>query len=465
MAYRPRYKYIPLKLALAIEPYAAGRGVSKVARSKRGFMRAYEEAKEWKNLSEYWLRRRDGFIARHMAQVEGNDESLWEDDGSPTRRHLALIMWAYTPDAARVRRWMKRAATVDGGRPESGRPLIRVEYTTGETGWAELIEPEVARIDNHPLTPKLRYGDLVRLGPPSCTDCRLPTVYEVISTNRDVPGTTGGPRTTYRPSPMALHLAAEGAAASCRHKDHGVVGYVRGDHVVVRLTRPVGVPLWRTVDGVPVEYTIGGLQKCYSFATRCVEAEGPDISEMVDNADDVSFDEVRDNVKEPTLDDWAQDMGYELDPEDGLTLEDDWAVSFHRGVFRGRPAYYVVHSGIEHIWTWDDECGDPPARKVDPFDLTYLENRAWGLFKGQPVRAEPRWMSPAEIQALGVDFWDTDPSQEYEHRAARYDLEGPDSIVLYDGPDGWVSPDDIDVLQWAVEREVDRVPVIVVNPE
>jgi hypothetical protein len=36
-----------------------------------------------------------------MAQVKAHGEPLWKD-GVPTRRHLALIMWAYSPSPARL---------------------------------------------------------------------------------------------------------------------------------------------------------------------------------------------------------------------------------------------------------------------------------------------------------------------------------------------------------------------------
>lgn len=76
------------------EPMAAKLGVSKVARSSRGFMRAYQRAGSFAKLPEKWKRKREAFIARHMAQ--GKSEQLWKN-GKPSRRALALIMWAYMP--------------------------------------------------------------------------------------------------------------------------------------------------------------------------------------------------------------------------------------------------------------------------------------------------------------------------------------------------------------------------------
>jgi len=81
-------KYVPL---------ARERGVSEVARSSRGFVTALRKAGSVSALPEKWQRKRDAFIKRHMAQVHAHHEPLNEPDGTPTRRHLALIMWAYSP--------------------------------------------------------------------------------------------------------------------------------------------------------------------------------------------------------------------------------------------------------------------------------------------------------------------------------------------------------------------------------
>jgi len=78
--------------------------VSEVARSSRGFLRAFARADgDPDNLSPYWRDRRNAFIARHVAQVKQRGEPLMRD-GLPTRRHLALIAWAYSPQRARLAR-------------------------------------------------------------------------------------------------------------------------------------------------------------------------------------------------------------------------------------------------------------------------------------------------------------------------------------------------------------------------
>ena len=96
--------YLPLSLIDAFLPAMREQSVSVVARSRVGFLSAYRLAGgDPENLSAYWRTRREGFIARHMAQVAKRGESLFRD-GEPTRRHLALIAWAYSPNRARLAR-------------------------------------------------------------------------------------------------------------------------------------------------------------------------------------------------------------------------------------------------------------------------------------------------------------------------------------------------------------------------
>lgn len=96
------YKYLSLRKMEGYIPLMRALGVSEVARSKRGFVTAYRRAGGRPDrLSEYWRNRRDNFVKRHMAQVKKRREPLFEE-GIPTRRHLALIAWAYSPVASRI---------------------------------------------------------------------------------------------------------------------------------------------------------------------------------------------------------------------------------------------------------------------------------------------------------------------------------------------------------------------------
>jgi len=84
-----KYRWLNLSTIRAYEPEMRRLGVSEVARSRRGFLTAYKRAGgDWQKLPDKWVKKRDAFIARHLAQYRKN----------PTyRRKLALIAWAYMP--------------------------------------------------------------------------------------------------------------------------------------------------------------------------------------------------------------------------------------------------------------------------------------------------------------------------------------------------------------------------------
>jgi hypothetical protein len=91
-------KLLPLNLVQKFVPLMEKLGVSEIARSPRGFLGNYVRLYgRTAQMSEGWMEKRKGFIARHMTQLIANDEALYKD-GLPTRRHLALVAWAYSPD-------------------------------------------------------------------------------------------------------------------------------------------------------------------------------------------------------------------------------------------------------------------------------------------------------------------------------------------------------------------------------
>lgn len=96
-ARNPGSRFMPLRSVSRWEPLAREMGVSEVARSSRGFLAQYRRAGGASKLSAWWRARREAFIRRHMAQVRKRGEPLWDKRGRPTRRHLALMMWAFSP--------------------------------------------------------------------------------------------------------------------------------------------------------------------------------------------------------------------------------------------------------------------------------------------------------------------------------------------------------------------------------
>jgi len=106
--------YIALHHLERIERLAARTRVSKVARSPKGFLTAYKIAGgdpyamgRDQYSGQLWEERRANFIKRHMSAARRGRERLWKG-GYPSRRHLSLMMWAYTPTPEKTMRWLRR---------------------------------------------------------------------------------------------------------------------------------------------------------------------------------------------------------------------------------------------------------------------------------------------------------------------------------------------------------------------
>lgn len=109
--------WLTLPVVLLVSDEAVRRGVSVVATSPGGFVEAYTKAsgspgrleRRFHPSGENWRQRRNNFVARHMAQVQARRERLWDTNGNPTRRHLALAVWAYSPAPGKLVSWLLRS--------------------------------------------------------------------------------------------------------------------------------------------------------------------------------------------------------------------------------------------------------------------------------------------------------------------------------------------------------------------
>jgi len=116
------HPWLTLDAVEAAIPAMEATGAAEVARGAKpssvtpiGFIEAYRYAHGDPDVmaempataGQSWAQRRADFVHRHMAQVEVRGEPLFDGEGNPTRRHLGLIAWAYSPPqaAAALERW------------------------------------------------------------------------------------------------------------------------------------------------------------------------------------------------------------------------------------------------------------------------------------------------------------------------------------------------------------------------
>ena len=125
-----QYKWMKLEDVKKSLSAMDARDVSRVARglddstqTKEGFVEAYIAVKGDQNKmmtrktgrlregqeKETWAERRSQFIARHLKEMRDIDthRNGWQPNGQPTRRHLGLMAWAYTPSPKRTEKWIK----------------------------------------------------------------------------------------------------------------------------------------------------------------------------------------------------------------------------------------------------------------------------------------------------------------------------------------------------------------------
>ena len=89
----------------------------------------------------------------------------------------------------------------------------------------------------------------------------------------------------------------------------------------------------------------------YHYFNSCVDHaqhEVESLNTMIDKEIDVTLSTMKKHCIELAA--WAEGIGYESDKRKGLTLANDWSVSYHRSTYNGRRCYFVRWSAIEYIW-------------------------------------------------------------------------------------------------------------------
>ena len=72
---------------------------------------------------------------------------------------------------------------------------------------------------------------------------------------------------------------------------------------------------------------------------------------MIDNATDITRRTFLKYVDDSELADITENLGSCWHHSQGLTMSQDWAVSYHRSKLHGKRVYYFCHSAIEYVFT------------------------------------------------------------------------------------------------------------------
>lgn len=94
----------------------------------------------------------------------------------------------------------------------------------------------------------------------------------------------------------------------------------------------------------------------YSFHCDCVSWPPEDVhskgglSDMVDTEIDITRRTFLKHVDKEDLAELARSLGYEEHHTRGLTMANDWCISYHGGILHGKRCYYFRHSSIEYVF-------------------------------------------------------------------------------------------------------------------
>lgn len=75
-----------------------------------------------------------------------------------------------------------------------------------------------------------------------------------------------------------------------------------------------------------------------------------DLSTIIDNSIDVTRRTFLKHVDQEELSQIERALGYEEHHSKGLTMAQDWHVTYHRSNLKGRRVYYFQHSRIEYVF-------------------------------------------------------------------------------------------------------------------
>ncbi len=88
-----------------------------------------------------------------------------------------------------------------------------------------------------------------------------------------------------------------------------------------------------------------------NFETDCISATGDDITAMLETERQVTRRTFLQHVDRAELTELADGMSYARHHTQGLTMAGDWHVSYHKGVYREKPCYFLTWSAIEYVFT------------------------------------------------------------------------------------------------------------------
>lgn len=90
------------------------------------------------------------------------------------------------------------------------------------------------------------------------------------------------------------------------------------------------------------------LMNCVGVPRRMLD----NLNHIIDNSREIKRETFLSHVSTPDLHALEKELGYDTDKRFGLTMKEDYMVSYHKSkTLSGKIVYYFDHSLIEYIFT------------------------------------------------------------------------------------------------------------------
>lgn len=100
--------------------------------------------------------------------------------------------------------------------------------------------------------------------------------------------------------------------------------------------------------------------------TTCVQATADEIEQYSETEKFICIQSFRKYMRNEDFGKLSYDFGYATDARRGLTMKNDWHVSFSHGYFRNEHVLCFYHSAIHHFYRYSDVM-NPDARPLYKF--------------------------------------------------------------------------------------------------
>lgn len=167
----------------------------------------------------------------------------------------------------------------------------------------------------------------------------------------------------------------------------------------------------------------------YRFETNCISSDYASIRSLIAAQQDISRQAFARRIGTAQWRDLQQTLGYDRH----FPISRDWHVGYYESVYRGVPAVFLRHSGIEWIFV-QGEPGEPPADE-DEDEGTLGAAPEWDEdYAAIPAYARGYKRVRVPVSQIASPFFNPIKDERIEQLAALEDAGYTLPPIIVDGP-------------------------------